>query len=447
MNPLLSKPTLPTLVRLSLPNMLAMLAAALVAIAETAYVGLLGLPELAGIALVFPMVMLQQMMSSGAMGGGVSSAISRALGAGNTLRADAIAGHAVLIGLVAGGIVTAAFLSCGPALYRLLGGHGAALEQALAYSNVVFLGSVSVWLTNTLASVLRGTGNMRIPSLVLLVVAGVQVVAGAALGLGLGPLPRLGMVGIGLAQVVAYTLGALCLALHLVSGRERVRPRWAGGLQRDILRDILKVGLVACVSPAQSVLTVVVTTGFIASFGTEVLAGYGIGARLEFLLVPITFAIGVASVPMVGLAIGAGDISRARRVAWTAGVLAGGLVGILGIAVAIEPSIWSRLFTDNPAVVAVARSYLTSAGPAYAFLGLGLALYFASMGSGGILGPVLAQTVRLGVVTLGGWWLSASGATASSFFVLVGVSLIAYGAAVVLAVWLAEWKPVVRSMR
>lgn len=72
-NTMLTAPILPTLVRLSLPNMLAMMAMALVTIAETGYVGTLGTPSLAGLALVFPPVMLQQMMFGGAMGGGVSS--------------------------------------------------------------------------------------------------------------------------------------------------------------------------------------------------------------------------------------------------------------------------------------------------------------------------------------------------------------------------------------
>ena len=57
----------------------------------------------------------------------------------------------------------------------------------------------------------------------------------------------------------------------------------------------------------------------LAQFGTEILAGYGIGARLEFMLTSIAFAVGIASVPMVGMAIGARRVARARRIAWTAG--------------------------------------------------------------------------------------------------------------------------------
>jgi putative MATE family efflux protein len=440
-SPLLTAPILPTLLRLSVPNIVAMLATALVAIAETAYVGRLGLSELAGIALVFPFVMLQQMMSAGAMGGGVSSAISRALGAGDVARAETLVRHALLIGATAGAAFTILFLTIGPALYRLLGGTGAALQQAILYSNIVFLGSVAVWLTNTLASVLRGTGNMQVPSLVLLTIAALQIVLGGVLGLGLGPIRSLGMAGIALGQVLAFGIGALILAGYLAAGRARVRLTLAGPLLGAMFRDILKVGAVACISPAQSVLTVLVVTGFVATFGPEALAGYGIGARLEFLLVPISFAIGVATVPMVGMAIGAGDVGRARRVAWTGGALAAVLVGSLGLLVAIAPGLWSRLFTDNAGVLDVSASYFAQAGPAYAFFGLGMVLYFASMGSGRIFGPVLAQTVRLLVVAAGGWWLTHRGGSATELFQVVGAAFLAYGLAASLAVWRTRWTP------
>ena len=86
--------------------------------------------------------------------------------------------------------------------------------------------------------------------------------------------------------------------------------------------DILKVGAVSCFSPLQSVLTITIFTHMLARFGTEILAGYGIGARLEFMLTSIAFAIGIASVPMVGMAIGARRVARARRIAWIAGCVA-----------------------------------------------------------------------------------------------------------------------------
>ncbi|HLN08545.1 MAG TPA: MATE family efflux transporter, partial [Xanthobacteraceae bacterium] len=323
LNPLVTAPILPTLTVLAWPNMVAMVATALVAIAETAYVGRLGTAPLAGLALVFPFVMLQQMMSAGAMGGGISSAVSRALGAGDKLRAQSLALHSAVIGAGAGLVFILVFLLFGRHIFFLLGGCGAVLAEALAYSNIVFVAAPVIWLANTFASVVRGSGNMRIPSATLLAVAALQIGLGGSLGLGLGPLPRLGMAGVALGQALAYLAGALYLLWYLQSGRARVPLVWGGKrLRRDMFSDILKVGALACVSPLQTVLTVLILTRIIAQFGIGPLAGYGIGARLEFLLIPITFAIGIACVPMVGMAIGAGDTPRARRVAWTGGGLA-----------------------------------------------------------------------------------------------------------------------------
>ena len=439
-DPLLSAPLLPTLLRFALPNMGAMLATALAAIAETAYVGSFGVPSLAGMALVFPLVMLQMMMSTGAMGGGVSSAVSRAFGAGDVPRANALAVHALWIGLAAGALYMVLMLAFGPSLFALLGGSGPALSQAVAFSNVAFLGSVFIWLINTLASVIRGSGNMVVPSATLVLVALAQVAVGGALGLGWGPLPRLGMPGVAAGQVVAYALGAAFLFLYLRSGRARVQLRLRSTpLQWDLLRDILRVGALACLSPLQTVLTILVLTRLVAHFGSTALAGYGIGTRLEFLLVPIAFAIGVASVPLVGMAIGAGKIARARQAAWTASVMALLLLGVLGGLLALAPDVWTRRFTSDPAVIESAALYFQWAGPCYGLFGLGLCLYFSSLGAGKVGGVVLAGTLRLAVVALGGLALALAQAPVWAIFALVAVGMAVYGLATLLAVRFTAW--------
>ncbi|MBR1188432.1 MATE family efflux transporter [Bradyrhizobium sp. AUGA SZCCT0160] len=439
-NNLLTSPILPTLLKLALPNAIAMVGTALVAVAETSYIGRLGTEPLAGIALVFPFVMLTQMMSAGAMGGGVSSAISRALGAGNRDRAASLALHAAMIGTCAGLFFTVVMLAFGRQFYSLLGGRGGVLEQAMQYSHVLFSGAVSIWLVNTLASVVRGTGDMRIPSAVLIVVAFVQVVVGGGLGLGLFGLPKLGMPGVAAGQLTAFTLGAIFLAWYLASGRSRLKLNFtAFRFERDMFVDILKVGAISCLAPLQTVLTILIFTKIVAGLGTETLAGYGMGSRLEFLLVPIAFAFGIASVPMVGMAVGAGLVARARRVAWTAAAAAGLTVGLIGLVVAIKPTLWISLFTSDPGVTAAASSYLAWAGPAFGFFGTGLALYFASQGAAKVGGPVMAGTIRLLLVGLGGWWLASSGAPAWTLFALVGAAMVVYGLSTVLFIRFTRW--------
>jgi putative MATE family efflux protein len=439
-NSLLISPILPTLLKLALPNAIAMFGTALVAVAETSYIGRLGVEPLAGIALVFPFVMLTQMMSAGAMGGGVSSAVSRALGSGNRERAANLALHAAIIGTGAGLFFTAMMLLFGRSFYALLGGSGEVLEQAAHYSQVLFSGAVSIWLVNTLASVVRGTGDMRVPSLVLIGVAIIQVAVGGGLGLGLFGLPKFGMRGVASGQLAAFTLGALFLAWYLASGRSRLKLNFGSfAFQRDMFLDILKVGAVSCLSPLQTVLTIVIFTKILASFGTVVLAGYGMGSRLEFLLVPIAFAFGTASIPMVGMAMGAGLVARARRVAWTAATAAGVVVGLIGLTVAINPGLWVSLFTSDPGVTEAAYSYFRLAGPGFGFFGVGICLYFSSQGAAKMLGPVLAGTIRLLLVAVGGWWLAASGAPAWALFALVGTAMAVFGLSTVLSVRLTRW--------
>ena len=439
-NSLLTSPILPTLLKLALPNTIAMFGIALVAIAETSYIGRLGVEPLAGIALVFPFVMLTQMMSAGAMGGGVSSAVSRALGAGNRDRAATLALHAAIIGTSGGLFFTVMMLGFGREFYWLLGGRGEVLEQAMHYSQVLFSGAVSIWLVNTLASVVRGTGDMRVPSAALIGVAIIQIAVGGALGLGLLGLPKFGMRGVAAGQLTAFTLGAMFLAWYLVSGRSRLKLNFQNfTFQRDMFLDILKVGAISCLSPLQSVLTILIFTKILAGFGTVTLAGYGMGSRLEFLLIPIAFAYGVASVPMVGMAMGAGLVVRARRVAWTAGAAAGLTVGLVGLIVAIKPALWVSLFTSDPGVTAAAYSYFAWAGPGFGFFGTGVCLYFSSQGAAKVGGPVLAGTIRLLLVGVGGWWLASIGAPAWTLFALVGAAMVVFGLSTAASIWLTRW--------
>lgn len=440
-NSLLTAPILPTLLKLALPNAIAMVGTALVAVAETAYIGRLGVEQLAGIALVFPFVMLTQMMSAGAMGGGVSSAVSRALGAGNRERAANLALHAAIIGAGGGLFFTAMMLLFGRFFYSLLGGSGEVLEQAMHYSQVLFAGAVSIWLVNTLGAVVRGTGDMRVPSLVLIGVAIVQVMVGGGVGLGLFGLPKFGMRGIAAGQLAAFSLGALFLIWYLASGRSRLALNLRSfAFQRDMFLDILKVGAISCLSPLQTVLAIVIFTKLLAGYGTAVLAGYGMGSRLEFLLVPIAFAFGTASIPMVGMAMGAGLVARARRVAWIAAATAGLVVGLIGLVVAINPGLWVSLFTDDPGVTAAAHSYFHWAGPGFGFFGAGVCLYFSSQGAAKVGGPVLAGTIRLVLVAAGGWWLAASGAPAWTLFALVGVAMVVFGLSTALSIRLTRWR-------
>ena len=430
---------LPTMLRLAAPNFLLAALQATATVADAYYAGRLGTAPLAGLALVFPLIALMQMMSAGAIGGGVSSAIARALGANDFARASATAMQTLYVALVCGFTFSGVMLFAGPALYSALGGDAQTLAAALRYSNIIFGGACLVWLANTAANVLRGTGNMRIPSAALGCAALIQVLLGAVLTLGVGPFPQLGIEGIAVAYLSGFGVAGLILSAFVW------RQLKAWGVRahlpapdRQRLWEILRVGLLSSFNAAQTVAAALILTGFVGAYGTAALAGYGVGARLELLQVPFVFALGAALVAMVGINVGAGNLQRARRVAWTGGAVGAAITGSVGLVVALRPDWWAGLFSTEPAVLASGYAYLQIAGPCYAFLGLGTALYFASQGRGRVLGPVLASTTRLLIVVLGGYVVvHVYAASLEALYVLIAVGMTAFGAGT--AAGIARW--------
>lgn len=437
---LLEAPIASTLLRLAMPNMLIMVAQAGAGLVETYFIGKLGTDALAGVALVFPVAMLMQMMSAGAMGGGIASSIARALGAGRRADANALALHALVIALCLGAAFTIAAVGGGAWLYQAMGGSGRALEAALTYSNWVFGGAVLVWLFNSLGAVLRGTGNMAFPAAVSCIGVVILVPASPALIFGWGPLPALGIAGGAVAFVSYYVLGCLALAAYLWGGRSVLQPSLrAVRFRWPLFRDILRVGAVAAVVTLATNLTIIIGTSFVGEFGPAAIAGYGTGARLEYLLVPLVFGLGAPLVAIVGTSIGAGQRERALRTAWIGAAVAFILTEAIGLCAAAFPTAWLSLFDTDPLMLEAGATYLRTVGPFYGMFGLALSLYFASQGAGRLLWPLLATVARLAIAALTGWLALRWSGELSHVFLAQSVGLVAAGLINVAAVAGGAW--------
>jgi putative MATE family efflux protein len=443
---LLDAPIARTLLRLAWPNILVMLAQASTGLIETWWVSRLGIDALAGMALVCPGFMMMQMLSAGAMGGGISSAIARALGGGRREDADALVLHAIVINVAIGSVFSALMLGLGPSYYRALGGEGASLQAALLYSNVVFAGTPLIWLMNALASVIRGTGNMLVPSLAVCVGVVLLVPLSPCLIFGVGPFPALGLTGAGIAVVATTALVIVVLASYIAVRRSVVQFVWSR-LRWALFADILRVGAVASVTTLQTTLAVALTTALVGgAAGGDAIAGFGTGVRLEYLLVPLVFGLGAPLVALVGTNIGAGERARALRVALTGGAIAFALAEAIGVAAALWPAAWLGLFSTDPDMLATGAQYLRIVGPAYGFFGLGLALYFASQGAGRLFWPLAAGLVRLVIAVGGGWVALRLTGSLGWLFAALAVGLVAYGGilstAIASGAWFGRQKPI-----
>lgn len=378
---------LPLLLRMASPNAIAFLVQAGVSMVEVWYIGHLGTISLAAIALMFPGLMLMQMLSGGAIGGAV-------------------------------------------------------LKEAMVYGTVLFAGCVLIWLASLLSAVFRGMGDMRFPASLMVFGAMLQVPLAGTLILGWFGFPKMGISGAATATILVAGVNTIILLMRLTFSRIEVPLRRARlQLQWLLVTDILRVGALASLSPIFSVMTITLVNGLISGLGPSAIAGYGIGARLEFLLIPMVFGLGASMTSLVGMNMGAGNIVRAERIGWIGGGCAALLTGIVGMVLALFPGLWINLFTNEATVFSSGASYLKIVGPAFLFQGLGLSLYFASQGARAVFWPVIATMVRFGIAgagaMLGVQWFGFGG---NFIFGCIAAGMVAYGIITASSLGLGAWR-------
>ena len=425
------------LLALAAPTTLVALLQVAAQLAETWIAARQGTAALAGWAVLLPFALLMQQMSTGAMGGGVISAVARALGAGRRDEASALVVHAVVIALVAGLAFALGPGACAAPLLRAIAGEASA-GAATGYAVWLFgLGAVPAWLVNTFAAVLRGGGQHALAARVLVLLW----IAFPLLAWALAEPAGMGLAGIGASFAAVNAVAALAMGAVVNGGGAGFAPVWRLRPSRALFARILAVGAVACALAAIANLTTILVTAQLRGHGTAVVAAYGIAARLEFLVIPLSFGVGSALTALVGGAVGAGDWRTARRLAWLGGGLAFAVTGAIGMAVGLNAAGFARLFTHDAEVAAMAARALRYTGPAFGGFGLGMAMYFASMGAGRMRWPVAGALARFGLAVGGGWWLAhAGGMGLDGQFLAVALGITAHGVVTASGVRPGVWR-------
>jgi putative MATE family efflux protein len=440
---LLEGPIVSTLLRLAAPNVVVnVVLIAVTATVDAHFVGRLGASALAGLVLVFPLLMLMQQMANSSMGGAVASAIARAVGSGRREDASALVVHGLVIAGGIAAVFTSVVLLGGPSIYALMGGHGETLAAAVEYSNVIFGAALVYWVLSTLTSVVRGTGQPAVLAVVYIAAEVLHIALVPTLVFGLGPIPALGIAGAGLATVISFTASSLVLAWYVVSGRTAVAISFRNvRFEWRLFREILRVGAPMSLQPIINNMTLAMLTGFVGALGATALAGFGAAVRLEYTLIPLTFGLGAALQAMVGTNIGAGQVSRAARIAWTAAGLAAGVTGSIGVVAMTWPGTWVAFFNSASAVQIIAASYLCIVSVTYPFLGLGMTLSSAFQAAGRPSWPLAAITSRALIVAGGGWTVvHATDTGLIGIGVVAAFGLIVFGGMLSIAFRAGAWK-------
>ena len=425
---LLENPIAPTILRLALPNATVMTVQILIGLVEVYFVSRTGIDGLAGVAPVFPLVSLVLAIAQGAIGGGFVTAVARALGTGRTGAASEYAWYAVALGVPLGLVTTAIMVTLGPSLYGHMGLSGNALAIALSYSSIVFAGAVLIWLFNLLMAVVRGTGNLQVPVIVVCGGAVILVAISPALIFGAFGYQGLGPAGGAVAMLVYYALGTLAYAGYLWGRFGVLKPSFrVPRLSLEPALAVLQVGGMSSVVSASTNLTLAIVTAYVATGGVEALAGYSAASRLEFLLVPLAYGIGGPVGIVISANLGAGQIERAVKASWMGVLIACTLTELIGLAAAAFPEQWIGMFSNDPSVLRVGAEYLHRVGPFFGFFGLGYVLYCVGQATRRMEASVLAALLRAAVAVLGGYaviWLKAD---ITWNFVAVAAGMVAFG--------------------
>ena len=438
----LTQPVMPLLIRMSAPNTIAFFIQSIVVLTEVWFISKLGTNSLAAVALAFPLLMITQTMSGGALGGAITSAIARSMGANDIDKAERLIWHSVVISLGGAFTFLLFFLLFGEQLLFLLGGRGDILKESYTYCSYLFLGGLILWLSGSMSAVLRGMGNMRFPATLMICTSFLQVFLSGGFILGWYGFPQIGVPGAAIATLISASVMVVIIFLKLMSKSIPVKLRMKQLiLSRDLFNNIFEVAIPASVSPLLTVGTILVLTGLVGTFGTEALAGYGIGSRVEFLMIPLIFGIGTAMTSIVGANIGAKNIIRAETVGIYGGTSAGVVSIFIGLTLALFPDAWIQFFTDDVKAFQVTKLYIQIVGPFYIFQGIGLSLYFASQGANAMKWPTIATIARFLIASIGGGisvhWL---GFGIGSIFISSAIAMMIFGTMIFVSIKKGAWR-------
>lgn len=428
------------LFKLAGPNMVSVLFMLVVGFAEPFFAGQLGIIQLASVAITYPLVSLSGMIGAGAVGGGVVSALSRSIGKNDLDRANVVIWHSFIIYCVVSIIFFIVFVFFSRNLFIAMGVEESVVEKAVGYSRLFFILSPSIFLFYLMMSIYRSFGDYQFLAVINVLLGVLQLFLSGALSLGWFFFPSLGVNGLALAFVIPQGMAGILMFISILFGKYPIRFKILA-LRKEIFVDILNVGGLGAINSTSIALTMVFTTAFISRFGTEAIAGYGVCARLEQTLIPLSFGVGGVLTSCVGTNFGANQFYRARKSAWLGATFIASIAAIAGVTFSIFPNLWLDFFTTDLEAYIIGALYLSIVAPFFPLFAFGKTLYFASQGTGKMLIPISGAITRLIIVMIFGFICIFFELEIKFLFFIIGIAMSSVGLILTLNMFGSVWNP------
>lgn len=382
---------------LAVPMVLEMVMESAFAVADIFWVSKLGASAVAAVGLTESLLSVIYATAMG-LSMGVGAVVARRTGAKDRDGAGRATVQAILIGLGFAAVVSVVGGLAGPRLLGVMGGSPAVQAIGAGYSRTMLGGSVTIVLLFLINAAFRGAGDAAISMRTLWLANGINILLGPVLIFGLGPAPRLGVMGAAVATTIGRGVGVLYLLRALAVGRGRLAVRRAH-LRFDgvVLRSILGVARSGVVQAVIGMTSWVGLVRILSTFGSAALAGYTIAFRVVLFALLPSWGLGNAAATLVGQNLGAGNPARAGKAVWQAALYNFVFLGIVGLGFVVFGQAVVRLFTAEADVVREGSRCLRIVAAGFGLYAYGMVVSQAFNGAGDTRTPTW--------INLGCFWL------------------------------------------
>jgi putative MATE family efflux protein len=364
-------------------------------IVDAIYVGRISAEAIAAVSLAFPIMFFIHAIGGG-VDVGVTSLIARYMGAKKVEKADNVAEHGLLSGLVLGIVFMILGLIFGKNLLMLMGA-GSLLDLSLDYLNIIFIGTLFMMLFFIGNGIFRGEGDMKTPMIIMVIATVINIILDPIFIFVLG----LGVKGAAIATLISEVIGCILVIGALFMGKSSIKIRLRDfKFDFSIIKKIFKIGIPSSLSQVSMSISLFVMTRIVSSFGPYAIAAWGIIFRVDSVAVLPAIGLMIALISLVGQNVGAKKFDRAEKMVYRTSIIAGIFTGVIGLVFFAFPTAIMSIFNTNPEVIRYGVMYLRSVTLVYAFVGVGISINGGFLGAGDAITALFLTLLRVMIITI-----------------------------------------------
>lgn len=388
-----------SLITLAVPIVLANILQTAYQLIDTFWLGRLGANAVAAVSISFPILFL--ILS---LGGGLTLAgtviVSHYKGAEKQREVDFSSSQTVfVIFFVSVFLAAIGFFAAGP-LMKIIGAGPEILADSVSYFKVSALGFVFLFMFFVFQSLMRGIGNVILPMYIISGTVLLNLVLDPLFIYGYGPIPGFGVTGAAVASVATQGISAVAGIYLLRKGSHGIRISWSD-MKIDVswIKRMFELGIPASLEQSTRAAGMTMMVIIVTSFGSDVVAAYGIGARILSLIIVPALGLAIATTTLVGQNIGAGKIKRAEKIGNLSNKVAFFGLTATGILLFLVAEPLTAFFVpDDPEVIRDGSLFIKIMAPSFGLLGVQQVLNGVFNGAGFTKASMLISILSLWMI-------------------------------------------------